>query len=118
MAGWGGLRRRSVRSPRKKHAVQIQSPLGELAKEGEGVDFLSVRSGLKKQRMPQTAQYPTEIPNTKATMMVKSNRIDRRSGVITLSFYRPRLEIVKAGMPEIGGLTVHLNLHRTGQQLL
>jgi len=51
-------------------------------------------------------------------MMVKSNRIDRRSGVITLSFYRPRLEIVKAGMPEIGGLTVHLNLHRTGQQLL
>ena len=103
MAGWGRLRLRSVRPPRKKYAVRIQSPLGELAKEGEGVDFLSVRSGLKKQRMPQTAQYPTEIPNTNATIMVKSNRIDRRNGVITLSFYRPKLEFAKAGMAEIGG---------------
>jgi hypothetical protein len=38
--------------------------------------------------MPQTAQYPKEIPNTKATTIVNSNRNDSRNGVISLSFYR------------------------------
>jgi hypothetical protein len=52
--------------------------------------------------MPQTAQYPKEIPKTKATMMVKSKRNESRNGVISLSFYRPKAAVVNAHMGKIG----------------
>jgi hypothetical protein len=49
--------------------------------------------------MPQTTQYPRDIPNTKATMMVKSNRKESRNGVISLSFYRPTVPFVNVCTP-------------------
>ena len=63
-------------------------PPVEWASVAVGDGFRWLRLGLKKYRMPQTAQYPKEIPKTKETMMVKSKRKESSNGVITLSFYR------------------------------
>src|ERR1035441_8119732 len=54
--------------------------------------------------MPQTAQYPNEMPKTKATMMVKSKRNESRNGVISLSFYRPKTAVVNRSHDGNGAL--------------
>ena len=49
------------------------------------------RAGLKNCKMPQTAQYPSEIPKTKATTIVKSRRNDIKTGVMCFLFYNLRV---------------------------
>jgi hypothetical protein len=65
----------------------FQSPLGEGAKVGRGERVLRGREGLKKLKIPQTTQYPKEIPKTKDTTMVKSNKNDNSTGVMYSLFY-------------------------------
>src|SRR5664279_41638 len=85
------------------YRYEAQSPLEEWANEGVGLDSLCVRSGLKKYRMPQTSQYPRDIPNMKATIMVESSRNDSRNGVISLSFYKPATEVDERSYRSNGG---------------
>ena len=43
--------------------------------------------------MPQTTQYPTEMPKTNATTMVKSRRNAIKTGVMCFLFYDLRAKI-------------------------
>lgn len=67
--------------------VDFQSPLEEGANVGRGKWVFRGRDGLKRFRMPQTAQYPRAIPKTKQTMIVKSSKNDIKTGVMSFLFY-------------------------------